>query len=189
MKKNIKEKKKYIKKILLVIGIIILISFFTKLHSVKNEVAYVKYSLPESMNKPFFMDNNGIASDFIVNPQNGYMISENTLNIPICSNSTFTFDKSLKGVFNMLIVYLTNARYEVAFNEDFTYGKITPIIFNCIKIPSSLVNFSLSKINDSPNWLRKSNIFGYKFDYILRDLSMLTPEQLSKIPNNALVFK
>jgi len=187
--KNNKNNYKIIKSIFLSISLLMIIIFVSKISNIKNQIEYSSLKIPDSINKPFFMDNNGVVGDYIVNPANGYMVSENTLNIPVYKNSTFTFGKTFKGIRTMLMVYLTQLNYKITFNEDFTYGVIKPIIFGLFEIPSSLMNFTLKKIPDSNNWLRESTLFGHKYNYVLRDLNGLTLEQKQKIPLNALVFK
>ena len=165
------------------------ICFFSKIKTINNQIDFAKYKLPDELNKQFFMDNNLLANDYIVNLSNGYMVDKQTLNLPIINNSTFTFDKSLKGISTMFLLFLTNAKYEINFNSDFTNASIKLILFNLLKTPSSLLNFTLSKIDGSPHWLRESTIFGFKNSYILKDLDKLNLDELAKIPNSALIFK
>jgi hypothetical protein len=193
--KKTKQKKNYknkniglLGKVFMLIGIVMVICFFTKIMTINNQIDFVKYKIPDELNKQFFLDNNLIANDYIVNISNGYMVDKHTLNLPITNNSTFTFDKSIKGLLTMFMVFLTDAKYQVNFNSDYTNGNIKLILFNILKVPSSLLNFTLSKIDNSPNWLRESTIFGFKNSYILKDLDYLNKDDLNKIPNSALVF-
>lgn len=194
MRKNLKKnyRKNFFelfKKVLVIIGIIIIICFFTKIRTINNQLEFVKYKLPDDLNKSFFMDNNLIANDYIVNLTNGYMIDKYTLNLPINNNSTFTFDKSIKGLLTMFLVFLTDAKYQINFNDNYSHGNIELILFNLFKIPKLFLNFTVSKIDNSPNWLRESNIFGFKNSYILKNLEKLSEFDLNKIPNSAIVFK
>lgn len=192
VKKNKRSKKnnhKIIKYILLSISLIMIVIFISKISNIKNQIEYSSLKIPDCINKPFFMDNNGIVGDYIVNPANGYMISENILNVPVHNNSTFTFGKTIKGISSMLMAYLTQLNYKIIFNEDFTFGTIKPVVYGLFEIPSSIMNFTLKKIPDSNNWLRESTLLGRKYNYILRDLNELNLEQKQKIPLSALVFK
>jgi hypothetical protein len=173
---------------LVIIAIIILICFFTKIINIKNQIDFVQYQLPDELNRPFFMDNNLLANYYIVNLSNGYMIDKYTLNLPISNNSTFTFDKSIKGLLTMFAVFLTDAKYQIKFDSDFKKGDIKLLLFNLFKVPSFLMNFTVTKIENSPNWLRESTILGNKSTYILKDLLFLNKIDINKIPKSAITF-
>ncbi len=118
--------------------------------------------IPEVLQGLWWMDGNPLPDKVISFGGSDWDAARRQTRIRVFGEGVWTWHPDLAGRSAYEFARRTRLTYEIQFNDDLTFGTITPIFFlggRELRAPQSLVKFTVRFISDGL-WLRESSFFG-----------------------------